>query len=362
MAGNTRPARKIDALLATTTDTWYKSGAMQDAIFKSNVLFSLLYGKGRVKQETGGHEIAVNLMYGKNNTIKSQGRYSKFNVAPQDGMTTVYYPWSIYSGTVTLDEFSIAVNSGVGRIISLLEADLEQMTMSWGEKLNEHLLDVTVRNAATAAANSPDANGSNILSLPALIYGADPSALDNTIAGLDPNSAGNSWWAAKRQDMTDYTTFAALKRGVSKAKNEIMKGALKLKPNVALGDQTTWELYEASMQDQVRYTQNETGDVGFENLVLKGIPFYWDEMMPDPVIAHNYDDSPAEGAIYLFNTDVLGIRTLAGKDFRPMGWRIPSDADARIQPYVAYLQLVSANRQKGLVMTGIDWDTLETEL
>jgi len=338
----------MDALLSLTADNYYKSGLVHDAVFKSNPTFAALHKKGVKKETKGGGKIQVNLMYGKNGTVKSYSRYETLDVAPQDGIEPAFYPWAQYSGSVAIDGLSEAQNSGAPQIQKLLREKMTQLTMSFSEQMNEDLWDLSGLTVATATTGN---GGKKIQSIPLFVQG-DPTAA-STVGGID--QATNSWWRNKTAN-SNADSYIKLKSELRNLYSEVCKGNGG-SPDMGIADLVTYNTYEASMDAQIRYTQDSDATLGFENIKLKGAKLFWDEHVPDPDTGVNWDSgSLANGAVYLLNTKFLELVVMSGKDFAPLGFQQPVDQDARVGNWVFYGQLVCSNRAK----QGVLEDTLLT--
>ena len=352
MSSSTLPTSRttIDAFLATTLQKFYKGGKMQNAVFNANPFTAKMKSGKRVEYFDGGHAIDVNLMYGRNTTVGSYSRYDRYNISPQDGMTTVFYNWAQYVGTLAIDGFSEWANSGAGRLINLLDEKIEQLTMSFSEVLNDNFLDCHV--TADSGATGPGNNGKNTLSLPALVNYTPASGSGKVIAGKDAYT--DAYWRNVYK-ASSAGSFASLKKELSNVINTCARLAGGKRPTMLVSDQTTHELYEASMQEQVRYQSGDTATMGFPALNVKGIPYFYDFMVPDVAGAKNWDESPAKGTIYFLNENFLKCAIGKGRDMRPTKWKESDDQEARLMSYYLYIQLMCSNRAKQGVLGNIDW-------
>ena len=344
MAGITYPygdtsagTTKMDALLSTTLMNYHKKGKMQDAIFSSNPTFYFL--KDKVRKESGGYKIATNLMYGQNTTVGSYSRYEVLDISPQDGMTQAYYPWAQYSGAISIDGLSEFQNSGVGKLLSLLGEKVEQTTMTFAEKMNNHLWDV--ENVTIDTTSSSANGGKNIISIP-MIVPLDPTS-DCELGGI--NGATYTWWASNVLDYGATHSAVVFKYNMSNMYNTCTKGTGG-QPDVVIMDQASWENYESALDPQIRYTDQKVASAGFYNLRYKNALVMWDEHMCDIAATANYDGSFTDGSIFFLNTKFLKLVVGKGKDFAPTKFQQPEDQDARTAKYLFYGQLVCSNRRK----------------
>src|SRR5438477_815155 len=109
-----------DALLSTTIANFRDEFA--DNISRSFFFFYWLTNQGRKLTEDGGESILVQLMYGKNSTVRSYDGYEVIDNTPQEGMTSAKFPWKQVAGTVTISRKEERQNSGKQRMINLLQS------------------------------------------------------------------------------------------------------------------------------------------------------------------------------------------------------------------------------------------------
>jgi len=349
MAGITTPrSASYDALLSTTLDKYYKSGKMHDAIFNSNPTFAAFKEKKRMQYADGGYQVAVNLMYGTNTTVGSYSRYEVLDVAPQDGITQAFYPWAQYAGAVSIDGLSEFQNSGAGKIIDLLGAKVEQTTMTFGEEINKHLMDLENITLSTSTTGN---SGKNIQGLPCMIHLAPNTT--NTYGGITNTSGAYDWWES--QLFTHATdTWAGVFYGMMRTYNLCTKGSGG-SPDLIITDMGSYEHYEQYMSDKKRYLKSDRATAGFEAVYFKGAKMFWDTHMPDTTTEVNYDSgSWTEGAMFFLNSKFCKLIIGKGRDFKPGKFQSPEDQDAKTALYRAYLQLVCSNRRKQGLYTGIE--------
>jgi hypothetical protein len=121
-----------------------------------------------------------------------------------------------------------------------------------------------------------------------------------------------------------------------------------------MADQATFEIYEESMDEQIRYTYKDTASSGFENVAFKAAKMMWDGYVPDAGTPGNgalaTGSALAEGSMYFINTSTMCLYVGKDHDWKPRGFQTPVDQDASTSLYLAYLQLVCDNRRKnGLI-------------
>lgn len=328
-----------DALLTNTSNLYYEKGKVFDNVFESCDLLKAMRRKAK-REVVGGAKIQVNLMYGHNEAGDSYSRYEQQNVAPQDGMTSAYFDWRQYGFPLSIDGLSEFQNQGPSKIQSLLGEKIEQLSMSFSERLNKDLLDVANYTISSEATGN---SGKNILGLPAIMQ-KDPDGA-GTLGGI--NQLTQTWWNNKVKDASDTSTGATFKRELNSLYNSCSRGAGGA-PDLILMDQGTYENYIFSLQDQMRYTSTKSADIGFRSLMLNNAEVIWDSYVPDMDAGTNSTPGTAlsDGTVFMINTKFLNLVIGKGKDFAPTPFRTPVDQDARTQLWLLYAQLVTSNRRK----------------
>jgi hypothetical protein len=89
-----------DALFSTTLLAYSKT--LVDNVFKQSAFLAALKDMGGYATQSGGERIAIPLMYGKNETIRSYEAYDSIDTTPQDGLTTAFYEWRELGGSITI--------------------------------------------------------------------------------------------------------------------------------------------------------------------------------------------------------------------------------------------------------------------
>lgn len=277
-----------DALLSTTLMAMKKT--MYDNIFKDSAFLAYLRMTDAVKTQDGGERVGCPLMYGKNQTVGVHSGYETIDTTPQDGMTTAFYEWAEVAGSISISRKEERQNAGEGRLLNLLEQKIKQAEMSMREELNEGLVLGRVSGGTFVPKQSiGGANGLNPLGW----FMRKLNATDPTAGGNVGNIAGasNDWWrhhtgdlgnnVVTGQDMKlSITTYAGLSAALRRMYNFCARGSGGA-PDLALFDQISYETYENSLDQKVRYTNTKMADMGFDNIKLRGATCIWDEQVPD---------------------------------------------------------------------------------
>ena len=102
-------------------------------------------------------------------------------------------------------------------------------------------------------------------------------------------------------------------------------------PQVIIGSQALYEQYEDSLVDQIRYTNTDMADAGFQNLMFKGCPITYDA------------DAPANTMDFL-NFRYLRVVGHSDTWFKNTPFVRPNNRDARTSQILCYGQFVTMKR------------------
>ena len=87
------------------------------------------------------------------------------------------------------------------------------------------------------------------------------------------------------------------------------------------------------MEGQIRYTDTDMADGGFQNLLFKGAPV-------------TFDDGCASGQVVFLNTKYLQLVAHSDVWFKPTPFVRPTDQDAVYSQLLCYGQLTCSNRAR----------------
>ena len=307
----------VDALLSTTLASIPKK-KFADNIFTKIPAFMWFKKKAKLTVD-GGANLLMPLMYGKNATAKSYSGYGIIDTTPQEGLTAASYLWAQYAATISISGLEERVqNVGTAAIIKLLESKVTQAEMSLADKLDIDLWASAV-------------TGTNINTITTLV--------DQTTTTGQVSKSSNSWWQCQT---TASGSFAA--RGLADMRNlynnitnqSLAKGA----PDLICSDQPSYQYYEATVQPQLRYSDTDMADAGFENLRFKGATM-------------TYDPNTPSGKMYFLSSDSIKLVTNKGTNFITTKFVVPANQDAKVAQILWAGQLASDNIRRLGSLTGI---------
>jgi hypothetical protein len=148
-----------------------------------------------------------------------------------------------------------------------------------------------------------------------------------SLGGIDPLGAGNSWWKSTEVNQGGALTIASM----ANIYNTISVG--NDQPTIAITTQTLYEKYEALLTGQIRYTDTDMADGGFQNLLFKGAPV-------------TFDDACASGQMVFLNTKYLQLVAHSDVWFKPTPFVRPTNQDAVFSQLLCYGQLTCSNRAR----------------
>lgn len=298
-----------DALLSTTLMAYRDQ--MVDNIFKDSAFLAYLRMSDAIKKQNGGERVAMPLMYGTNQTVKSYQGEETIDTTIQDGFTTGFYDWRELAGTISITRKEERQNSGEGRLINLLQSKVKQAEMTMREVLNQQLVQGTVSGATFVPGNSgKDLN-------PLGYFLRKNNQVDPTTGGDVGNIAGDtySWWRHQTAVLDSgsvdtgnafalsVSTYAGLKAAFRRMYNHCSRGSGG-SPDLVLSDQVTFETYENALDTQVRYQNTKMADMGFDTIKLRGATVIWDEVVPD---LDNGTAAITSGTAFFLNTKFYNL-------------------------------------------------------
>jgi len=312
-AGNSN----FDEILSTTLKNYVPK--LTDNIFSARPLFYALTNGQTIRRISGGAKIVVPVIYGTNSTAGSYSGTDTIDTTAQTGISAAEYDWKQYAATVTISGVEEAKNNGEAQIIDLLEGKIFQTQETIIENMNTMLF-----------GNGTGNSNKDWLGLNALV-GSTGSP-----GGIDATDADNSWW---RSAVTNQGSAAITLASMATLYNNCSVG--NDQPTIGITGQNQYEAYEALLVDQIRYTDTDMADGGFQNLLFKGCPLTFDGTLA------------GEGKLYFLNTKYLQLVAHSDVWFKPTPFVRPTNQDAVYSQLLCYGELTTSNRARQGFMYGI---------
>lgn len=306
----------FDALATTTLNNYSKT--LEDNVFADRPLLAFLNKKKELKSSPGAH-IQKPLLTGKNTTVKSYSMYDTLDISAQEGISTALYDWKSIAVTVAIAGEEEDKNSGEAALIDLFEAKVTQAQESLSDALNVQLFGDGTGNSAKD------------------FDGLRKAVAATAWGGIDPAIGGNEFW---KGTLVNAATTGTTKMDPSEwtsAFNTASKGANN--PDFAVTTQGLFEVYEAGMTPNLRYTQTNLGDARFTRLEFKGLPLYFDAACPT-------------GYTYFLNSRYIGITGMKKTWFRATPFKYAADKDAHWSQILLRGNLTVTNRSRNAAVYG----------
>jgi hypothetical protein len=274
-------------------------------------LFYALTNGQTIRRVSGGANIVVPIIYGTNSTAGSYSGTDTIDITAQTGISAAEYSWGQYAATVTISGIEEAKNNGEAQISDLLEGKIFQTQESVIENMN------TMFWADGLGNGGKDWNGLHLIV-------AKPNT---TLGDINPATAGNSFWSSTEVNQAGALSTA----GMASIYNTISVG--NDQPTIIITTQALYEKYEALLVDQIRYTDTDMADGGFQNLLFKGAPV-------------TFDNAATAGQMMFLNTKYLQLVAHSDVWFKPTPFVRPTNQDAVFSQLLCYGQLTCSNRAR----------------
>ena len=356
--------RNYDAVLSACLDAFIGKNPV-DQIFKDHVLLEVLKSKGVIQPQSGGYKLRVPLGYADNSTVDSYNGYDILDTTPQDEFTTAFYDWRQLAGAVTISGIEEEQNKSEAEIFDLLQGKTNVTLATMRERLNYMLLGRTVSSGVWSAGTGATSatTQTDVDPIPAALS-RNPG---QSVAIGEINKNTYSWWrpyaANLGNDTAEYsetifkdcTTLALVIHYLNRLYYYCSRAAGG-RPDVGICSQGAFEVIEAALRLQNRYTSTDDASVAFDNIAWKkGCPLYWDEMMPDIYTGVVHDSgSYAKESLYFLNTKFMHVKHSSEKNFTPEPFVKPENQDAKVSQILWYGNLCWSGLRKHGVAYNID--------
>ena len=310
-AGNSN----FDEILSTTLKNYIPK--LTDNIFSARPLFYALTNGQTIRRISGGAKIVVPVIYGTNSTAGSYAGTDTISITAQTGISAAEYDWKQYAATVTINGMEEAKNNGEAQIIDLLEGKIFQTQETIIENMNTMFY-------ADGTGNS----NKDMLGLSVLV--GDNTA---TVGGIDSSDGDNDWWRSTiRNGPADSGPGALAIATMGTLYNSVSVG--NDQPTIIITTQAEYEAYEELLETNIRYTDTDMADGGFQNLLFKGAPVTFDS------------DTNLATKMYFLNTKYVQLVAHSDVWFKPTPFVRPTNQDAVFSQLLCYGELTISNRAR----------------
>lgn len=312
----------FNQILSTTLKNYVPK--LADNVFTARPLFYALTNGQTIRRISGGAKIVVPIIYGTNSTAASYEEADTISTTAQTGISAAEYDWKQYAATVTITGIEEAKNNGEAQIIDLLEGKIMQTEETIIQNMNSMFW-------GNGAGNS----GKDWFGLNALVGTGNDGPSATGLAGIDATHADNAWWRSTLTNQGGALTIVAM----ATMYNSVSVG--NDQPTIIITDQDEYEKYESLLQPQLRYTDANVADAGFQNLLFKGAPVTFDS------------HTDLAGKMFFLNTKYLRLVAHTDTWFQPTPFVRPTNQDARYAQILCYGQLTTSNRSRQGMLYGL---------
>lgn len=311
-------------LVATTLAKW--DTKLFDTITTEHALLNTMAKKGNVAVTANGREIYEPVIYGENSSQKWYSGYEIFTPpTDQNAIDVASYQWKQQGSFISISGLEAIQNSGESQMIAFAEGRTKQAMANLKNTAGEAMF-----------STGTGSGGKEIGGLQSLV--ADNPAAAGTVGGID--QVANTWWRNAFNTSVTGSAGAAIQLALVTAMNTMWRQVTvgTEKPDLIVMDDVGFGIYEASLQDQVRFTQTNKADAGFGELAYKQSAVVFDAYCP---LRH----------VYMLNTDTLFLRAAPGRMWNRDEKRKIQNADYDVIPIWFMGNLVTGNRKRNGVIS-----------
>lgn len=293
------PNPSIGDIVATTIENRSKKAA--DNITRNMPLLNRMERRGTVKPISGGTNIWQELEYAQNQTAMFYSGYEVINVSPSQIFSAAEFPIRQAAAAVSISGLEELQNAGEEQMIDLVAGRVKNA---------ENTLMALIEQSMYSNGSQPkEINGLQQL------VAVTPT---NSVGGID----GNTWEFWRNISFGAVTnggaatTSANIRRYWDTIWPQMIRGSDH--PDLIVVDNTTWRLYNESLQPLQRITSAEMGKAGFQSLEYMGQPVvlgggfqgYSTDVVPV--------GGPPSGYAWFLNSKYLYYRPHRARNFVPL--------------------------------------------
>lgn len=253
--------------LATTTGRNI-SRKLKDAVKDATPLYKAMDENGGIRREDGGYEIVEEAKTAQNASVDWVGESGTASLLDNKIVDAAHFTWSYMLGSVVWTMAERLKNSGGSdtKLIDIVAAKYEVLEDTQMNKLHEGML-----SAGTGSG------GLQLLGAAALVT-TTPTV--GTVGGIDRSNANAAWFRNQKFDTAaDWADGAVDAGNVKRFLDELFDLTIrdsKIQAQLGFLGKTHWNFANQAFQAHQMITNvSDTGKVGFDKLVYRGIPLYF---------------------------------------------------------------------------------------
>lgn len=315
----------VSDIVATTIEK--RSKKIQDNVTLNNGLLAYIKDKGNVREISGGTVIFEELSFQENGNAGWYSGYDLLPVAAQDVLSAAQFDIKQAAVPVTISGLDELKNDGPEQMIDLMSGRLD-------------VAESTMMNLIAAGMYS-DGTGAGGKQLVGLDLAVPVTPTTGTYGGID--RAVWQFWRSKSTTIASVTA-ATVQPAMNAMWASLIRGMDR--PNLLLMDTLWWTQYLASLQALQRFTQAETGRLGFPTIKF---------MDADCVLDGGIGGFAAARTCFFLNTKFLFYRPHRRRNMVPLSpnrrYAVNQDAEVQILAFAGNMTSSGAQYQGRLIAT-----------
>lgn len=284
-----------------------------DNYFDSNALANKILKSGQYKSVNGGTTIDIPLSYAANGASGWFDGSDSLSTEDVDQLTAARYQWASVFAGVTLTKKDMMLNAGDAGVVKLLASKVQ-------------LAEKTIKDLMGTGLFSDGSNSKSIVGL------RDICDTDQTVGGISQSTS--SWWQSNLDESTTTLSLSALN---TQYENAVVDDE---KPNLIVSGRTVFTKYYNILTPMQRFTDKETANGGFTNLLFNGSPYVTDSHCP----AYH---------VFGLNLNHLWLCYHPDANFTMDAWTEPTNQRVRISRIVWMGALCSSNNNRHFCLNAI---------
>jgi hypothetical protein len=308
------PNTNYTDLIVTTLE--FLGEEMVDGVTSNNAATAWLKANDGWGTIEGGSKISEPLAYAQNQNGMWYSGGERLAVGYNEEFTAAEFPWCQLAASI--------VNTG-------LETDVQNV----GSRRRFDLVKERIKNARRTLANLvatgffSDGTGYGGKQLTGLKAAISKTPTTGTYGGINrATTPANDFWRNKFTDTGADPATATILGFLNTMWYSLVRGADR--PKLIIADSNVTGIYEATLQNNQRFTDPKMAELGFENLKYKSAVWVMDGNCPTKTA-------------YFLNTDYLHVRVAEGRNFKALPKRSAVDQDAEVVLLAAALNLTCSN-------------------
>ena len=327
------PNTYIGDIAATTLENRSKKAA--DNVTRNSALLNRLAKRGNARPFDGGREIWEEVEYAENGNVGWYSGGQVLNISPSNIFSAATFPIRQAAVAVSITGLEELQNSGEEQMIELLSGRIDNAERT--------LFDLIAYGAYS------DGTVTNAIGGLQYLVATNPAS---TVGGIDGNT-WTFWQNIKYGAVTDggaATTSANIRRYMDIIYYQLVRGTDKT--DLVVGDNTTYRLFNESLQAIQRIADTDMAKAGFESVMYQSnVPVVLDGGFQ----GYSGDVIPTGGApagyMWFLNSRYLSYRPHKNRNFVPLNpdrFSINQDAMVKLLAFAGNMTIRN-RRLQGLL-------------